>query len=216
MNRVVNEKKSRPLNFRNRKISITQTAPAHCRNTPVACSLDVLPGGVVATEESPCCSGQRASFGRFGARTVAFGSLRRRIRARQVRRRWRLVHSLISTEQHPAIANPRISSTKSDDDECHESVAGIESYVRPRTEDTEVTFVGRLTQRIDTTTPLPMSTAAPKSPSSTDSASTPTHTTSAKHSSSSNPSSRSSSGPFVNAGHLAGEGMDPGSILVSK
>lgn len=175
----------------------------------------LLRGGVVAAEELPCCSGQRASFGCFGARAMAFGALRRWIRARLVHRRWRLVHSLISKEQHPAIAIPRISPTKSADDECHESVAGIQSHVRPRTDDTEVAFIGRPAQRIDITKSLPISTATPKSPSSTDSVSTSKHSASARFSTSSMSSSRSRAGRFVNADHLAGEGMDPGSILVT-
>lgn len=175
----------------------------------------LLRGGVVVAEESPCCSGQRASFGYFGARAVAIGSLRRTIRARLVHLRWRLVHSLISKEQHLAIAIPRISSTKSDDDERHESVAGIESHVRRRTDDTEVAFIGRPVQRIDTTESLPISTATPKSLSSTDSVSTSKHSASARFSTSSKYSSRSTAGRFVDAGLLASEGMDPGSILVT-
>lgn len=96
----------------------------------------LLWGSVVAAEIPSGCSGQRTSFGCFGARVVAFRSLRRGIRARLVPRRGRLVHSLIPKEQPQVEAIPRISSTKFTEDEWLELVAGIRSDVVPRTEGT--------------------------------------------------------------------------------
>lgn len=171
---------------------------------------------VVAAEGPSGCSGQPTSSGCLGARVVAFRSLRRGIRARLVPRRGRLVHSLITKEQPQVEAIPRISSTKSTDDEWLELVAGIRSNVGPRTEGTQVAFIGRPAQRIDTMNSLPSGPATPKSPSSTESVSTPKHSTTAKFSSSSKSPSRSRARASVNADHHAGEGMDPGSILVSK
>ena len=170
---------------------------------------------VVAAERLSGCSGQPTNFGCLVARVVALRSLRREIRARLVCRRGRLVHSLISKEQPQAEAIPRISSAKSTDDGCLEVVAGIQSSVGPQTEGTEVAFIGRPGPCIDTVKSLPSNPATPKSSSSTESVSTPKHCTSANSASSSKSSSRSRTGRFVNAGLLAGEGMDPGSILVS-
>lgn len=174
-----------------------------------------LPRGCVVAAEGPLgCSGQRACFGCFGARVEALRPLRRGIRARLVLRRGRLVHSLINTEQPQAEAILRISFTKSTDDECLEVVAGSQSSAGPQTEGTEVAFIGRAGQCVDTMKSLPSNPATPKSSSSTESVSTPKHCTSANLSSSSKSSSRSRTGRFVTAGLLAGEGMDPGSILV--
>lgn len=174
----------------------------------------LLRGSVVAAEGTLGCSRQRAGFGCFGARVVALRSLRRGIRARLVSRRGRLVHSLINTEQPQVEAIPRTASTKFIVDECLELAAGVRSDTEPRTDGIEVAFIARAAQRIDTVQSLPSNPATPKSSSSTNSVSTPKHSTSARFSSSSKSSSRSTAGRVVNAGLLAGEGMDPGSILV--
>lgn len=170
---------------------------------------------VVAAERPSGCSGQPTNCRCLVDRAVASRSLRHGIRSRRVRRRARLVHSLITTEQPQAEAVPRASSTKSTDDECLELVARIQSSVGPRTEGTEVASIVRPAQRIDTMKSLPSNATAPKSSSSTDSVSTPKHFSRARFSSSSKSASRSWAGRFVNAGLLAGDGMDPGSILVS-
>ena len=175
----------------------------------------LLSRSVVTAEGPSGCSVQPTNFGCLVARVVELRSLRRGIRARRVSRRGRLVHSLISIEQPQAEAIPRISPTKSTDDECLEVVAGIQSSVGPQTEGTEVAVIGRPGQCIDTMKSLPSHPLTPKSSSSTESVSTSKHRTSANFVSSSTSSSRSRAGRVVNAGLLAGDGMDPGSIVVS-
>lgn len=175
----------------------------------------LLRGSLVAAEGSPGCSGERAKFGCCRARTAALKSLRREIRARLVPGRGRLVHSLLSIEQPSVEAIPRISPTKFIVDECLELAASVRSDAGPRTDGIEVAFIARPAQHIDTLKSLPSNPATPKSSSSTESVSTPKHSTSARLSSSSKSPSRSKAARFVHAGFLAGEGMDPGSILVS-
>lgn len=173
--------------------------------------------GSVAVAGGPSgCTGQRTRVGCLGARAVVLMLSCCGIRPRLAPRRRGLVHSLLSMEQPQPEAILRTSWTNSTDDGCLKSAASLQSYVRPWTAGTEVAFIDRPAQRIDTMKSLPSILATPKSPSSTESGSTSKDCTSARFSSSSKSPPRSRTGRSVNAGLLAGEGMDPGSILVPK